>query len=229
MWGICDVLRMTINDEQQVRNGQLGLLSYFVHVSAALTTAVLERVRIIKHSLWRTAGPINVKFYSCGLWFHHVASKVLSRVVWESAKNPTKLCNIMRLIAHCHMQTNTGMNGEWNPSMWHLASELAGLGLGQGAVRSPSLDHKAPHAFGWVQAADEHVEAAKHQRYTPMPLDDSLAKGWGGQASHFCIAQTSSRRTRISPQKLRGTSCVSFCELTILSSRTCLTPLRTPI
>ena len=138
----------------------------------------------------------------------HVVSKALSRVVWESAKNPTRLCNIMRLSAHCSMQTNTGMNGDWNPSMWHLANELAGLGLGQGAGRSPSLDHKAPHAFGWVQAADEHLEAAKHQRYTSMPLDDSLAKGWGGQASHCCIAQTSSRRTRIFSRTLRGTACV---------------------
>ncbi len=47
MWGIYDVHRMTIDDEQQVRNGQFGPLSDFVHVSAALTSAVLERLGTI--------------------------------------------------------------------------------------------------------------------------------------------------------------------------------------
>ncbi len=133
-----------------------------------------------------------------------MGSKVLSRVIWESAKNPTRLCKIMRVTAQRRMQANTGMNGGWDPSVWHIANELAGLGLGQAAGRSPSLDHKAPHSFGWVQAADEHLEAPKHQRYTSLPLDDSSAKGWGGQASHCCIAQTSSRRTRILLRTLRG-------------------------
>ena len=97
--------------------------------------------------------------------------------------------------------------------MWHLANELAGLGLRQGAGASPSLDHKAPHSFGWVQAADERLEPPRHQEYSSLPLDDSSAKGWGGQASHCCIAQTSSRRTRILLRKMCRTTCVLLCEV----------------
>ena len=43
--------RMTIEDEQQVRNGQFGLLSEFVHVSAALTTAVSEHLDTVRRAL----------------------------------------------------------------------------------------------------------------------------------------------------------------------------------
>ena len=78
------------------------------------------------------------------------------------------------------MQINSGMNGEWDPSVWHLANELAGLGLQEETRVSPNLDQKQ---FGWPQAADERAEAAETQRYSPLPLDDSSAKGWGGQAS----------------------------------------------
>ena len=78
------------------------------------------------------------------------------------------------------MQTAIGMNGEWNPSVWHLANELAGLGLQQG--NAPSLDQqKAPHQFGWTQAASE-AEAGATVQNSSLPIDDS-SKGWGGQVS----------------------------------------------
>ena len=173
------------------------MLSEFVHVSAALTTAVSERLDRVGRALACSLDSAELKSSGYGSCLQDLVSNVLSRDVWEPAKSPKRLCKIMRLTAYCNMQTNTGMNGDWNPSMWQLANELAGLGLRQGAGASPSLDHKAPHSFGWVQAADEHLEPPSHQRYSSMPLDDSSAKGWGGQASHCCIARTSSRRTRI--------------------------------
>ena len=82
--------------------------------------------------------------------------------------------------ATCNVQTATGMNGEWNPSVWHLANELAGLGLQQG--NAPSLDQqKAPHQYGWTQAAGE-AEASASLQKSSLPAEDS-SKGWGGQVS----------------------------------------------
>ena len=72
------------------------------------------------------------------------------------------------------------MNGEWNPSVWHLANELAGLGLQQS--NAPSLDQqKAPHQFGWTQAAGDAEPGASVQN-SSFTIDDS-SKGWGGQVS----------------------------------------------
>ena len=94
------------------------------------------------------------------------------------------LCKSMDPSADCYDKTCTGMNGEWDPSMWHLANELAGLGLQAGNRESPSLDHKhTPQPFGWTQAADEGLDGQDHHSYSSVPLDDSSAKGWGGQAS----------------------------------------------
>ncbi|CAK0783776.1 hypothetical protein CVIRNUC_006976 [Coccomyxa viridis] len=87
------------------------------------------------------------------------------------------------MIVESGFQTATGMNGEWNPSVWHLANELAGLGLQQS--NAPSLDQqKAPHQFGWTQAAGDAEPGASVQN-SSLPIDDS-SKGWGGQA----IAET---------------------------------------
>ena len=80
----------------------------------------------------------------------------------------------------CYVQTAFGMNGELNPSVWHLANELAGLGLQQG--NAPSLDQqKASHHFGWTQAAGEAGAGASVPN-SSLPTDDS-SKGWGGQVS----------------------------------------------
>lgn len=76
------------------------------------------------------------------------------------------------------------MNGDWDPSMWNLANELAGLGLQQGTQVSPNgVDRtKAPPSFSWAQAAGEPLGGQANQSYPSLPLDDSSAKGWGGQA-----------------------------------------------
>ena len=90
------------------------------------------------------------------------------------------MCESAGQNAACYVQTAIGMTGEWNPSVWHLANELAGLGLQQG--NAPSLDQqKAPHQLGWTQAAGE-AEASASVQNSSLPIDDS-SKGWGGQVS----------------------------------------------